>query len=298
MSGNRRPTRLAYVDDREARQHQFWVTDEPLLPGTLAHEGFTVETGRKDYGDIWIQLTAEAGSNPFDMRRWLVVETKTWDDLHQTLRDSGEGRDQSRVRHQLEGLIALRQRGLQVCVMTIGVMTPAGGKNRGKGVYVQNKGARQFRNWSWYELEQALAAFQRLGIVVYHAPSEAEVPHSLRMLAELCERPGHFEDHGLAPVAHLSPRLGHLATALTSVVGVGRELALSIGDRYGTFAQFYHRGDVSDLQQIPGVGKVLAQRIHAAFHDMDSDPEMTVDEIEQRFLFQQLPKTKKARVKR
>jgi ERCC4-type nuclease len=260
----------AEIDTKEQRNHDIWFDDSALadsLPGTLAREGFSYSFAPRKYGDF--RITSRA--RPFDPA--LLVESKTWDDLHASLRDSGAGRADSRLRHQLAGLLDAQAKGDLAALLVVGTMTKAGGKQKA-GVYVQNKGRRQHRRWSYYEMEQAVAAIQRLGILVYRAPSEHEVPASLRHLAELCARNEHFQPPGLPQLASLAPRLGFLATVLTAVPGMSKNRALPIAMKYKTFPAFFDI-EVKELQEFEGIGKVLAQRVHDHFHgdvpDVPSD---------------------------
>lgn len=278
--------RRVYVDDREAANHPMWMVDGPQavnMPGSFAREGFVPIVARSDVGDFWVNLDVSRSGNPFEMPTQLVIESKTPDDLVNSLRDDGTSRDDSRIRHQLGGLLRKQAEGkaknhiIIPVVMTVGTISlpgVKGGKNT--GVMVEANGRRVRRKFSYYEVESAVAAVQRLGILHYRAPSSSHVPEALRHLAEVCEHSVHFEDPGLARVALLGPRLSMLATVLTAVEGIGPTTARMIATRYGTFQQFYEHGIVSDLVKVEGVGKLTASRLYDAFH---SEHVETPDEI-------------------
>lgn len=259
--------RKVIVDSRETPHHLTWFDDSEMareLPGTFLHEGMVWTQEALEFGDFKIQLQGL----PLNRIPWLLVESKTWPDLLASLRDNGNARQDSRIRHQLEGLLKLHGFGYHVAVMTVGILTPAGGKNRGRGVYIQNKGKRQFKNWSYFELMGALTAIQHLGIMTLQAPSEAEVPHTLRIAAEVCERQEHFQSPGLPRLAALSPRLGALASTFTAVEGVGRQTALDLAMHFKTFPGFYEATE-KELEKVQGVGKIMAQRLYAHFHGLE-----------------------------
>lgn len=273
---DRQALRQVVVDTKEANNHDLWFEDGALgksMPGTFAFEGMQARKEAKEFGDVWIDLSGGG-------TRGLVVELKSWEDLHASVRDSGSGRADSRIRHQLAGLLALQAQGHPVAIMAVGVVTPAGGKGaHGKGVYVQNKGRRNRKPWSFFELEQIRFQIQRLGIPMYQAPSEMEVPHALRLMAEACEREVAFPQPGLPRVAALSPRLSFLATVMTAVPGISTVTGLAISNRYKTFTRFMAEGSVEDLIQIDGIGKLTAQKIRAAWHGMQEDPEVKLEDI-------------------
>lgn len=251
------------IDSKEAKNHPLWTEDSLELtdhPGTFLKEGYIPEIAALPAGDLRLQL--EDG-------RWLVIELKTIPDFISTLRDTGAGRDQSRIRHQASGLLALKSMGQIPAVMIIG-------QYRIEGAKIKYGEGRRSRSYSarWTEIETAITALQHLGIYVMRCATMEEVPHAAHLLARTLERPDHFKDDGLALVAHVSPRLGRLATILTSVDGVGSNLAVPIAERFRTFPAFYAATE-SDLLEIKGLGKVLARRILDQFHsevDVPSDP--------------------------
>jgi len=255
---------LALVDTKEANNHDLWFDDSRLaqsLPGTFAHEQINYQIKALDFGDIWVSL---------DSFRWLIIELKTWEDLHGSVRDTGAGRVDSRIRHQVEGLIAKRELGFEIAVMIVGIATLAGGRSNAKGVYLQNKGRRVNKPWNYFELEQIRATLQRLGILVYQAPSEAQVPHAVRLIAELYDRKEVFPQPGLPRLTNVSPRHDFLVSVLTGVPGVGVATAQIIAHEFKTFARFYHEATVERLAQLPDIGKITAERIYAAWHGLES----------------------------
>lgn len=268
--------RLCWIDTKEKNHHPYWFEDGPLAgPGSFAYERLVARTRSQEIGDVWIEL---------EHMQWLIVELKTWGDFHASVRDSADGRHDSRLRHQLRGLLDMQSKGFKVAVMLVGTITPAGGKpaagRRPTGVYVTTESGRrsQRSKWSWFEVEQTRATVQHLGILTYQCPTSSEIPHALRLLAELVEREEVLEAPGLARVATLAPRHSFLVTALTAVDDVGIATATAIANRYKTFACFFREGTEEDLRQVPGIGKVLAARIYRAFHDYESDSDIPVSD--------------------
>lgn len=282
--------RKVYVDDREAANHPMWMEDgehAKNMPGTFVREGFLPIVARNDIGDFWINMVSES-PNPFAMPPQIVVESKTPDDLINAMRDDAMGRDDTRIRHQVEGMLkyqadgAVKKHTIIPAIMTVGVVSLPGGKGgKNEGVSVEVNGRRVIRKWSYFEIEAATIAFQRLGILHVRAPRSSDVPTTLRHLAEVCERSVHFQDPGLARVAMLGPRMTMLATALTAVEGVGPTTARLVAGVYKTFAAFYEQASVNDLQQIPGIGKVTAAAIYDVFHNEHAESQESL--IEQAF---------------
>jgi hypothetical protein len=163
-----------------------------------------------------------------------------------------------------------------VAVLLVGIVTPAGRKlGSNVGVYVDpGVGRRRKQNWSYTSLEGIRAALQHMGILTYQVPSKAHVPEGLRHMAEMFESPEHFEDKGLPQVGMLAPKMGFLATQLTGIPGIGPNLARPIAAQYETFARFYEEATVESLATIEGIGKLTAERIHAAFHTIEGDPQV------------------------
>lgn len=274
-------SRLCWVDTKEKNHHPLWFEDGQMaksMPGTFAYEGLKAQTRSQEFGDVWVELQ---GFN------WLVVELKTWADFHASVRDSAEGRADTRLRHQLRGLLDLQARGYKTAVMLVGTLTPAGGKapagKRARGVYLVTDGGRRAHrtNASWFEFEQTRATVQQLGILTYQAPSESEVPHALRLLAELVERQVVLEAPGLPRQSTLGPRHSFLVTILTAVQGLGVVDATAIANHFGSFAEFYN-ADQQALRQVRGIGKVMADRIWTEFHaggrDKETDPSLSWNE--------------------
>lgn len=255
--------RLVLIDSKEIGNHDIWLDDSPnaqFLPGTFLHEGMRYEKRALTYGDFQIELKEGA----YSLQPWLVVESKTWGDLRSSLNEGATDRDDTRLRHQVHGLLGLKSQGFQVAVMVVGIMTPAGGKK--SGVYIQNKGHRTHRSWDWFALNNILLALQHLGIMTFVSPTEHQVPRTLSLAAALLERPEHFAPEGLAPFAYLTPRLGQLARTFTAVEGVGRTLAMTLATSFGSFPDFYAASSAG-LQDIEGIGPVMADRIYDHFHD-------------------------------
>lgn len=259
--------RKIVVDRRQAAEHPLLVETGPEalhMPGTLVREGFQVEIAEREFGDYWIS----SPGMPL-----IIVESKTPDDLVASLRDGGKERSDNRMRHQLQGLLALQNLGAIPVIMTIGIVSLPGGKGgKNTGVMVDVKGHRTRRSYSYHEVYAALLAMQHLGVAHYPAPADMHTAATLRHIAEVSERRVHFEDPGLPQISMLGPKLSQLATALTSVPGVGSGTARVIAARYGTFVKFFTDATVKDLTEVPGVGKVLASRIYMAFHDQVADP--------------------------
>lgn len=276
--------RTCYVDTKEKNHHVLWFMDGDQaqhIPGTFAHERLVPRTRSQEFGDVWVQLP---GIGPFS---WLVVELKTWADFHASLRDTAEGRADSRLRHQLRGLLSLQAKGFRTAVMLIGTINPAGGKTPAgkyaRGVYLATgDGRRRHRQAaSWFEFEQARATVQQLGILTYQCPTMAEVPHALRLLAELVERTEVLEAPGLPRLATLGPRHSFLVTQLTGIEGIGIVDASAIASKFGNFPAFY-AASVEALTEVRGIGKSTARKIHAAFHEFGED-EAAVPLREQTF---------------
>jgi ERCC4-type nuclease len=266
--------RAIKIDTRESlNAHPLWFEDGPMakqIEGTFAQQGFKHTRQKLDVGDFHIELRVK---NPLRLCPLLKVESKLWDDLVASLRDDGAGRADSRIRHQLDGLLDQRARGVQVALMVVGTMYPAGGLRDGVMFSSSTAGRRYNRPWNYWELHAALAAIQHLGIMVIFSPSEEAVPRTLRMAAEVAEREEHFAAPGLPKIASLSPKLGQLARTLTAVEGIGQVTAIDIARAYhGSFPEFFTAG-VKELQEVKGVGKITAQRIHAHFHDIVEEAE-------------------------
>jgi len=178
-------------------------------------------------------------------------------------------------------------------LLTIGTVTLPGGQGgKNRGVIVEIHGRRRQKSYSYFEIENALAAVQRLGIMTYRAPSAFQTPEAMKHLVNVIARPEHFLDPGLPQVATLGPRMTHLATVLTGTPGVGREVAQRIAHRFGSFVEFY-AADVKDLQQVEGVGKIMAQRIHAAWHGL-----MTAEEASDHLLSMPVPVISEAMIEK
>ncbi len=257
--------RLILVDTKEATQHDLWFEDGDtarFIPGTLINEGLRFELRALMVGDFQLRLRDDG---PTKMP-WLIVESKTWPDLVASVRDDGADREDSRLRHQVAGLLDLKKQGYQVAVMTVGVLTPSGAKRA--GVYIQNKGRRQFKKWDWFEVIATVTALQHLGIMWFPAPSEAQVPRALRITADLVERTEHFDPPGLAPIAWLTPKLSQLARTFTAVEGVGRTMAMELALNYLSFPDF-SIANPDDLEETKGVGKIMAERIYSHFHNKE-----------------------------
>lgn len=275
--------RLLYLDTKQAVHHPVWIEDSPAArhtPGTLAYEGFRIKSRAMPIGDYQILLN---GTNPLDSAAgdWLYVESKTWPDLVASMRDSGADRVDTRLRHQLAGLQRLQDKGAQVAVLLVGQLTLTGGRaavgKRATGVYVDVDGRRVKRNWSYHEVEVCRQAIEHLGIMTAIAPSNAQTPHTLWLLADVCSRDEHFPAKGLPRLANLSPGLGQLATIFTAVEGIGPSTALSIASTAGSFPAFMAM-DLRALEQVPMVGKVNAARLWQVFH---SERNVNPENIEQ-----------------
>lgn len=272
----------------DARQQQTdpagWYEDAMDIPGTFAGEGFEVEVDNAvqfPFGDFFIQRRYSAELAERIDAKWdtfVVVESKTWDDLIHSVRDNGAGRVDGRLRHQLAGLLELRDDGLIPVVMIVGTRTEVGGVGgRGKrGLNVTIKGKRVKRSYTWHETEAVKAAINRIGVLTYEAPTMNDVPHTLAKIAALVAHDEHFQDQGLAPVARMGERLSFLATVLTAVEGIGAGTASIIADRYKTFARFMDEGTEQDLVQVHDVGKVTAAKVYRAFHGYDVDVVVSV----------------------
>ena len=276
------------IDSKEAINHSFWYEDGPIaksLPGTFAYEDIRYEKHALPFGDF--ALIWDRG--PLDGHR-LLIESKTYDDLVASMRDNGAGRADTRIRHQLRGLLEATEDPrlmTSALIFTVGVVTlpgTRGGKNT--GVMVSNKGRRVRRSYSWFEIESALLAIHRLGIPRYTCPNEEQVPHALAKIGELYERRQHFEDPGLARVSTLGEKLSFLATLLTATPGVGPTAAKDIARKFITFNEFYE-ATPTDIATVKGVGKLTAERIWSAFHNQvgpdmstgDSDLDQDLDRL-------------------
>lgn len=263
--------RLLIMDSKQAVNHAFWADDSAVarqVPGTLAYEGFRLRVRPLEIADYQILLS---GTNPLtaEPRDWLYVESKTWPDLHASVRDTGAERADTRIRHQLEGLQRLQDQGHQVAVLLVGQVTLAGGRTpagkRETGVYVDVNGRRQKKSWSYHELEVTRQAIEHLGVMTAIAPNEDQTPHTLWLLSELCHRTEHFPAKGLARLASVSPGLGQLATIFTAVEGIGPAIALSLAEHAHHFPGFMQLTQ-KELEKVPLVGKVHAARLYRAFH--------------------------------
>lgn len=280
--------RTLVMDTKQAVNHAWWLEDTPAArgtPGSLAYEGFRIKSQAMTFGDYKIQLN---GTNPFDHtpRDWLYVESKTWPDLYASLRDNGAERADTRLRHQLAGLLGLQARGHQVCVLLVGQITLVGGRatpgKRPTGVYVDTDGRRVRKNWSYHEVEVCRQAIEHLGIMTAIAPSESQTPHTLWLLADVCTRDEHFPPSGLPRLAALTPGLSQLATIFTAVEGIGPAIAISIGQAVGSFPAFMDL-DQRALESIPMVGKVNATRLWQAFHSTRNVSPATAEQMIEEF---------------
>lgn len=272
--------RTLFVDTKQMQNHPLWAEDI-RQPGTPQYEGFRVVASSMDIGDYRINLD---GTNPWTGRQ-LVVESKTWPDLHASARDTAAERYDTRLRHQLNGLLYMKEEGLQVAVMLIGQVTLAGGapnKRRTTGVYVDINGKRERREWDYFELEGIRTAIEHLGVMTTISPSSRDVPHTLWRLAEICSRTEHFEPVGLPMVASLSPGLSQLATIFTAVPGIGSTTATRIAEHVKSFPKFMAMTQ-KELEQVPGVGKVTAAQMYSVFHserDVGMPPMSELDPFE------------------
>lgn len=263
--------RLLIMDSKQAVNHAFWADDSAVarqVPGTLAYEGFRLRVRPLPIADYQVLLT---GTDPLNAepRDWLYIESKTWPDLHASVRDTGAERADTRIRHQLRGLQDLQDRGHQVAVLLVGQLTLAGGRTpagkRETGIYVDVSGRRQKKSWSYHELEVTRQAIEHLGVMTAIAPNEDQTPHTLWLLSQLCQRTEHFPAKGLARLASVSPGLGQLATIFTAIDGIGPAIALSIAEHSHHFPGFMQLTQ-KELEGIPLVGKVHAARLYRAFH--------------------------------
>ena len=282
-SGTKSPRvreRTLWVDTKQMQNHPLWAEDI-RQPGTPQYEGFRVLSTAMDIGDYRINLD---GIDPWSTRR-LVVESKTWPDLHASARDNGAERFDTRLRHQLAGLLKMKQRGVQVAVLLIGQLTLAGeapNRKRTTGVYVDVNGRRERREWDYFELEGIRTAIEHLGVMTTISPSSKDVPHTLWRLAEICSREKHFEPVGLPMVASLSPGLSQLATIFTAVPGIGPTTATNIAQHVKSFTKFMAMTQ-KELEQVPGVGKVTAAQLYGVFHserDVGMPPMSELDPFE------------------
>lgn len=257
-------SRLLLVDSKQMGNHPLWIEDI-RQPGTPQYEGFRVQAQALAIGDYHIFLDQVAIPRP---ERMLVVESKTWPDLHASARDTAENRSDTRLRHQLRGLLAYKAKGVQVAVMLIGQLTLAGGppnRKRTTGVYVDIHGKRERREWDYFELEGIRTAIEHLGVMTTIAPTSNDVAHTLWRLSEICARTEHFGPVGLPTVATLSPGLSQLATVFTVIDGIGPATAISIATHVRSFPAFYAMSQ-KELEKVPGVGKVTAAQLWQAFH--------------------------------
>lgn len=248
-------TKRVIIDDREALTHPMWAETDVLLTdtqGTFLKEGYMPEVDRLPSGDLRLE-TEEDGD-------WVVLELKTVPDWISTLRDKGEGRTQSRLRHQVAGLLGIQKMGQIPGLMLIGNYRPDGRK-------IKFGDGRKSRSYSasWAEIETSLVALQSMGIIVGRCPTLEEVPHAAGLLATSIGRREHFGDPGLARVGLLSPRLDRLATVFSSVPGLGPGRCRDLAERFGTFPAFF-AASVDDLVESEGIGKVLATWIYDQFH--------------------------------
>lgn len=267
------------IDTREATNHPLWLDDSDgavNIPGTWRYEGYIPTPQLLPYGDVRLELPDEARAH------WLTIEIKTWRDLLATLRDRGSRRSDTRIRHQMEGLLGLRMLGHEVCLLIIGLMTPAGGKKR-KGIYVTEKGKRRLiSSWTWSEIQGALLAIQHMGVMVTFAESAERVPHAASIAANVCAQAAHFGDPGLAQVATLRPALDSLATTFTAVDKIGPDKAIALAEHCFDFPTFWTMTP-AQLGEIKGIGKVMAQRIWDHFHGEREGPRKLVDVFSDEF---------------
>ena len=106
------------------------------------------------------------------------------------------------------------------------------------------------------------------------AENETRVPAAVRILADLVSRKQHFPPSGLPRLSTLYPALDPLATTLTAVPTIGPATATAIALRFKDFPTLFD-ASTKELQEVEGVGKVLAERIRAHFHGLVSGPVQT-----------------------
>lgn len=266
--------RRVIVDTKESASskgigHALWFEDQSPVPGSFLAEGYKAERTALPDCDLKVQLPAGAPS------AWLRVELKTWADLIAALRDRAESRIDTRLRHQLGRLLTARQMGGQVSLMVVGAIKPAGGRgNRKQGVYFTVGGKSRYNpSVSWNEAWSVVEAVQHLGIMFSAAESEFHVPSAVRVLSDVVSRDAHFPPNGLPKLSTLYPALDPLATTLTAVPTIGPGTATGIAVKFRDFPTFY-AASIEELTEVPGVGKTLAQRIHAHFHGLGEQGEL------------------------
>lgn len=268
------PTYKVLVDSREATNHPFWFEDGELaghIPGTFKYEGLEPDSQFLNFGDIIVPLP--------DFRS-LIIELKTWDDLHAAVRDDGVGREDGRLRHQVRGMIERRKLGDIVVFMLVGTINVKGAvkgtRDKKPAVYVQNTGRRVQRPWSWFELEQTRCILQALGLLTYQIPTSNEIPHAVRLLIDMAVKGEVLQPVGLPQIVGLAPKLNFLTAVLTAVPDIGIVTATAIARRYRTFDLFWAKATIEDLQKVPGIGKTTAERIWSAWHPIDPEPDQDV----------------------
>lgn len=278
--------RHVLVDTRESGNGEWYIDGDVgrAIPGTFAYEGMTFDRQYHEFGDFWVYLKEGLPPPPGLSRPkdWLVIERKTWADFHSSVQDSGAGREDTRIRHQVRGLLKLQEQGYQTCVLIVGLLTPTGGKSvlaKGKGVQLTLNGKRVSRNWSYESLEAARLAVEHVGILTAITPSDEDVPRAIRMVADVVSRAEHFKPKG---VASLAPGLPTLAMVFTAVPDVGEITALNIAKTVQTFEAFW-RMDAKELTKIPGVGKVTAERLWATFHSLEFVEPQTPEDYAREF---------------
>lgn len=264
-SGKQPHRRLCIVDDRQAAEHPFQMEVDPVirdLPGTLWYEGFNPLAKRLPIGDYSVEL------EPFG--QWFTVEVKTYDDLFQSLRDDASGRVDSRLRHQLAGLLRLKEEGHQVAVMLVGIVLPATSRSKnagsGQGVsLVKANGQRTTRKWRFNEVVGTTLAIQHLGVMTISCDQIQHAPESLRIAANVVSRQEHFAPGGLPAVAGLAPALSRLVTTFTAVDGIDIGLGTQIANYVHSFPRFWAMSP-KELREIPGIGVIMADRLWSHFH--------------------------------
>jgi ERCC4-type nuclease len=268
-------TLRAIIDDREALNHPLWLDDSNLagtIPGTFVKEGYTPSSQRLTAGDLKIEIPKNEESSG----GWVVFELKSWLDFISTLRDKGADRDDTRIRHQVAGLLALRDLGAEVVVLVVGDYVE---NKTGGGVIITTPEGkrRKVKSVTPGELEGALLALQRLGITHLRVNDFVQLPRAVRIAAGIMGRSHHFGDPGLARVSSLSPRLSELATLLTAIAGIGPHQALALARYFGTFSAL-SGASRSALEGVAGIGPSRAGRVFDFFqgdlaHDDPFDPD-------------------------